>query len=153
MKALHRLSIIPLLVALSVSCSDSNEPDIVTIADFAGTWTASRFEITDPSGTVLSESVDLIGDAFGSLVITVVSNGSFTGMFKPSVVSESMSVAGTISLAGSTLTIAFSDGLDAAIAGAFELDGDQLVVHGTNLTFDYDDQTITGASVLLVMNR
>ena len=153
MKALHRLSIIPLLVALSVSCSDSNEPDIVTIADFAGTWTASEFQITDPSGTVLPAPVDLIGDAFGSLLITVLADGSFVGTFKPTLTTPSMSVAGDISLAGNTLTIDFTEGLDDPISGPYVLNGDELTVTGTNLTFSWEGDTITGASVILVMNR
>ncbi len=153
MKTLRYLSVIPLLIALSVSCSDSSGPDSVTIEDFAGTWTASQFEITDPSGTVLPAPVDLIGDALGRLVITAASNGSFTGTFKPTAISQSVSVAGNISLSGNTLTIDFTQGLDDPISGPFVLNGDELTVTGTNLTFSWEGETINGASVILVMNR
>ena len=153
MKTLRRFSLVPLLVALSVSCSDSNGPDVVTIEDFAGSWTASRFQITDPSGQVLPVPVDLIGDALGSLEITVAANGSFTGMFKPTAISPSTAIAGTISLSGNTLTIDFTSGLDESIAGPFVLNGDELTVTGTNLTFAWEGETINGASVILVMNR
>jgi len=153
MKTLRRFSVIPLLVILSVSCSDSNGPDTVTIEDFAGTWVASRFQITDPSGQVLPVPVDLIRDALGSLRITVAANGSFTGTFKPTAISASTAVAGTISLSGSTLTIGFTSGLNDSIAGPFVLNGDELTVTGTNLTFDWEGETINGASVILVMDR
>lgn len=153
MKTLFRFSVIPLLVALGVSCSDSNGPENVTIEDFAGTWSASQFEVTDPSGQVLANPVDLIGDTFGSLTITVAANGSFTGSFKPTAISQPVSVAGQITLSGNTLTIDFSDGLDEPITGPFVLNGDELTVTGTNLTFDWEGQTINGASVILVMDR
>ncbi len=153
MKIARYLTVIPLALVLSVGCSDSNDPDVVTIEDFAGSWAASRFQITDPSGQVLAAPVDLIQDALGSLLIVVTSNGSFTGTFKPTAISPSTSVAGTISLSGTTLTIDFSEGLDDAIAGPYALSGNELTVTGTNLTFEWEGQTINGASVILVMNR
>ena len=154
MKALRNLSIVLLLVVLSVTCSDSNEPDVVTVGDLVGTWTATRFQITDPSGTVLPVPVDLVGALVGgSLEITVAANGSFTGSFSATAMSQAIPVAGTVSISGNTLTIDFTDGLDQPISGAFVLDGDELTVTGSNLTFDYGGQTINGASVILVMER
>lgn len=153
MKTQRYLAVIPLLVALSVNCSDSSGPTNVTVADLVGTWTATQFTITDPSGTVLPAPVDLIGDAFGSLVITVQSNGSFTGTFKATAISESMPVAGTISIVSGILTIDFTDGLDEPISGSFVLNDDELTVTGSNLTFDWEGQNIEGASVILVMTR
>ena len=153
MKTIRFLLVIPLLIALSVGCGDSSGPDVVTVADLAGRWTASEFKVTDPSGTVLSDPIDLVGEAGGNLVITVSSNGDFTGTFKLSFISTPEAVAGTISIQGSVLTIDFTAGLDDPISGQFVLNGDVLPVTGTNLSFSYLGQTITGASVILVLER
>ena len=111
MKALRHLSIVLLLVVMSVTCSDSNEPDVVTVADLVGTWTATRLQVTDPGGTVLPIPVDLVGPLVGgSLEITVAASGSFTGSFRASAGSQSIPVAGTVSISGNTLTIDLSWG-------------------------------------------
>jgi len=154
MKTLRYLPVFPLLIALSVSCGDSNEPDVTTVADLVGAWTATKFEVTDPSGTVLPVPVDLVGPFVGgSLDITISSNGSFTGTFRLPLGSNPEPVAGTISIQGNVLTIDFTTGLDDPISGQFVLNGDVLTVTGTNLSFTYLGETITGASVILVMER
>ena len=151
MKTLRYLSVIPLLIALSVSCSDSSGPD-VTVADLAGTWTATQFRITDESGTLPPFDIvsPLIG---GSLEITVTVNGMFSGTLQATSQSALSAVAGSITIQGDLLTLTFTQGLDNPISGESWLVGDTLRIIGTDLTVEFEGQTIDSATIILALER
>jgi hypothetical protein len=149
MKALGRLSIALVLLAVAVNCSDSGGPD-TTVEDLVGTWSATRFQIEDESGTIAP--IDLI-NLGGSLVITIAANGNFTGTFKATALSLPTTVAGTVSIQQGTLSLGFTDGLDEPIAGGFVLGDNALTITGSGLTVDFEGQTIPAATVILILQR
>ena len=149
MRSLTRLFLLPMIAIVAIECSDSG-PEQVTVADLAGTWSATQFRITDESGVVPSFDIKQL---LGSLTITVTSNGSFTGTFKATGLSDEVPVAGSISILGTSLTITFTQGLDQPISGEFVLNGDDLTITGSGLTVEFEGETIDSATVILVMRR
>ncbi|MDH3458095.1 MAG: hypothetical protein OER90_14745 [Gemmatimonadota bacterium] len=149
MKTLTGFSVASLVIALSVGCGESTEP-VVTVADLVGTWSATQFSVTDESGTIGPVNLINLG---GSLVITVASNGNFTGTFRATALSAETAVAGSITIQQGTLTLAFTDGLDEPISGSFVLGNDRLTITGMGLTVDFEGQTIPSATVILVLER
>jgi len=149
MRSLTRLFLLPMIAIVAIECSDSG-PEQVTVADLAGTWSATQFRITDESGVIPSFDIKQL---LGSLTITVTSNGSFTGTFKATGLSDEVPVAGSISILGTSLTITFTQGLDQPISGEFVLNGDDLTITGSGLTVEFEGETIDSATVILVMRR
>ncbi len=149
MRTITGFSVASLVIALGVGCGESAAPD-VTVADLVGTWSATQFSVTDESGTIAPLELINLG---GSLVITVVANGNFTGTFKATALSAETSVAGSITIQQGTLTLAFTDGLDEPISGSFVLGNDRLTITGMGLTVDFEGQTIPAATVILVLQR
>jgi len=138
-----------MIAIAAIECSDSG-PEQVTVADLAGTWSATQFRITDESGAL--QPFDIV-QLLGSLSITVTSNGSFTGTLKATGFSDPVPVAGSISIQGTSLTITFTQGLDQPISGEFVLSGDDLTITGSGLTVSFEGETIESATVILVMRR
>ena len=149
MRSLTRLFLLPMIAIVAIECSDSG-PEQVTVADLAGTWSATQFRITDESGVIPSFDIKQL---LGSLTITVTSNGSFTGTFKATGLSDEVPVAGSIAILGTSLTITFTQGLDQPISGEFVLNGDDLTITGSGLTVEFEGETIDSATVILVMRR
>jgi len=149
-KRLHRLLALALTFGLLAACGNSNEPVQVTVDDLVGTWTASRFQITDESGTVAPFDIVAFG---GRLVISVTSGGGFSGTLKATAISTENPVSGTVTVQGMTLTLTFTQGLAQPISGQFVLSGDTLTISGSGLTIEFEGQTIGAASIVLVLRR
>lgn len=150
MKRLHRLFTLALAAAIVPACGNSNEPTQVTVADLAGTWTASRFQITDESGTIAPFDIIAFG---GRLVITVTSGGGFSGTLKATAIATENPVAGMVAVQGATLTLTFTQGLTQPISGQFVLSGDNLTISGSGLRVEFEGQTIDAATILLILRR
>ncbi|MDH3292218.1 MAG: lipocalin family protein [Gemmatimonadota bacterium] len=150
MKRLYRLFALTLTFGLVAACGNSNEPVQVTVDDLVGTWTASRFQITDESGTIAPFDIVAFG---GRLVITVTSGGGFSGTLKASAIATENPVSGTVTVQGMTLTLTFTQGLVQPISGQFVLSGDTLTISGSGLTIEFEGQTIGAASIVLVLRR
>jgi hypothetical protein len=150
MNRLHRLFTLALVAAIVPACGNSNEPMQVTVEDLVGTWTASRFQITDQSGTIAPFDIVAFG---GRLVITVTSGGGFSGTLKATAIATENPVSGTVTVQGTTLTLTFTQGLTQPISGQFVLSGDTLTISGSGLTIEFEGQTIDAASIALVLQR
>jgi len=150
MRSLTRLFLLPMIAIVAIECGDSG-PEQVTVADLAGTWRATEFSIDDDDDVI--PKFDVVQELLGSLTITVTSNGSFTGTLKATAFSDPVPVAGSITIQGMSLTIAFTQGLDQPIAGDFALSGDDLTITGSGLTVTFEGETIDSATVILVMRR
>ncbi len=125
-----------LAITLTVGCGDSSEPEVVTIADLVGSWTATSMLFTSQANPSLM--LDLINPFVGGhLSITIAADGSFQGTFRESSQAAEESVSGTIAIQGNTITITFVQGLDEDVSGTFTLVGDVLTVSGTFQEFDF----------------
>ena len=166
MKLVRALAVGTLAAAFAVGCSDSTGSDgDVTIGDLVGTWTATEFTYTNQAD--LDQSVELVGLAGLELILMVTSNGSFSGTFMecalPSLCPE-QSVAGTMAISGSTMTLTFTApaDFDEPISGTFTLatggDPDVLTMNATSgVEFDFSiiggDPGDVPVNLTLVMER
>ena len=125
-----------LALGVGVACSD-NGTDNVTIADLVGTWNATTFIITNPHGV---QSVDLVGMG-GSFTLTVMANGSFTG--QQDLLGQVDNFGGTIVLTGNH-TMTLVDAVNPADETdlTFTLTGNQMALTSSDITFDWDGDTI-----------
>ncbi|HEX9691259.1 MAG TPA: hypothetical protein VGA22_04090 [Gemmatimonadales bacterium] len=103
MRLTRTLGLVAVTAGVTLSCSDIG-PTEVTIADLAGTWSASKWEYKDDAtGTVTFNAV-----SFGfSATITLQSGGSFSGSITVPP-APTASVAGTASIASGVFTITWA---------------------------------------------
>jgi hypothetical protein len=149
-KRLHRLIALTLILGAVAGCGTSSEPTQVTVEDLVGTWTASRFQITDQSGTIAPFDIVAFG---GRLVITVTSGGGFSGTLKATAIASENPVSGTVTVQGTMLALTFTQGLTQPISGQFVLSDDTLTISGSGLTIEFEGQAIDSASIVLVLQR
>ncbi len=165
MKAMKRFVTAAALVGMAVACGDEgpNGNGGVTVADLAGTWTASRFEyapVADPT-----QALDLITTAGGSVSITVAADGSYDASLVYALGQPAVPFSGTISISGTTITLAVSDTVTAGpiellpsepfVFDTFTLSGNLLTLSASDVEFDF---TLQGnpevpATLVMVLNR
>ena len=79
MRFLRSLTVLVVAVAFGAGCSDSTDPEEdladLTVADLAGTWTATSLLYSASSG---GQSLDLVTGG-GSVTMTIQSSGVFSG--------------------------------------------------------------------------
>ena len=148
---MKRLLLVPLLfVALSVpGCGGDDDdnggtgPDLITIADFAGTWNATEFRATSLDDPQIQFELVAAG---GSMTITVQPDGAFTGTvsFPDPDTGQivTIPVSGTFTLVSQTEVEAdFALEIPPLLEDTtveFELVGNTLTLHEDVTTFDFD---------------
>lgn len=133
-------------MAGAVGCGDATG---VQPSDLAGTWTATRFEITSVASGAVAADLIALG---GAVSFTIESDGSVTirttapGQSSPDV------ETGTLGVTGNAFTL--STGGDNA-AGTIMRDGDTMTLEITNgIEFDFDDDgTEEAATVSATLTR
>lgn len=132
----RRLLVTALALTLGIGAACSDDEGI-TIADLVGTWDATQFTLSNPNGV---QSLDLIA-AGGSFTLTVAANGSFTG--EQSLLGQTDTFAGTIVLTGNnTMTLVDATDPSDETDLMYTLNGDQLAITSTDITFDWDGNDV-----------
>lgn len=171
MKALRKLVTLLAIAGIAVACGDDdptgNGNGGTTLADLAGSYTASQFKYTmvDPPNT----AVDLIA-LTGEATVTVNAGGSFTGTLTLPGTTTAAPFSGTVTLSGSTLTLTFAtlvvigpitlDPADPFVFDTFTLSGNQLTLSASSAEFDFTLGTCTTppcpefpATLVIILNR
>ena len=133
------LVLLAMVVLTTAGCNDSTSPDRTTVADLAGTWTATSFVYT--SAVNAADQWDLVANG-GSLTMVITPAGAFTGTtVMPS--TEVMVYTGTMSVSGSRLTQDFDEeGIPSLVWTMSALVGDTMTLSGAQSPFDFtDDET------------
>jgi hypothetical protein len=143
------LAVLSLVILLGVACSDDDsdngtDPDVVTVSDLAGTWTATKWVFEDPNS---DQEVDMMSLGF-DVSFVAESNGRYTLtiVFQEQVQEVD---TGTFSIDGNVL-IADSDDDDENVFFSFTLDGDTFEVMDPSEEFDFDDDGVDEPATLRI---
>jgi hypothetical protein len=126
-----------------VGCGDDDgaKPRVITLADFAGSWSATEYKVT--TKTVPAFSIDVI-DVGGSFTMAADNAGNYTGTAViPAELGGPVTLdfAGTIALVTQdTLQVNFNPEIPPLLTNfraAFQLSGNTLTVIDSNTTFDF----------------
>ena len=121
------------LLAVGVACDDSTDPDR---DDVVGTYTATTFTTT--TGGVTTDELD----EGASLDIVLSANGNTTGSLVAPGGSPTLSMAGSWSLSGNTVT--FSQPADSFVRNmSFQVSGNTLM----------GDETFSGTRIQVILTR
>lgn len=151
-----------LIAALAVACGDDDEvgPDEgITLADFAGSWSAERLRWTSTADQTVF--VDLI-QLGGTLQVGVDGSGNFTG--EAMVPDPGTGQLQSVPLSGSfvlvsqtTLAVDFAATVPPPFEdfdGTFDLSGDVLTILNPDSDFDFDgDGTEEPAGLEVILRR
>ena len=141
-------------------CDDdkSTKPDVLTIADMAGSWQVSKYEVTHQ--TIPQMTIDFV--QLGAVItIEAEESGLFSGqavMVDPiSQQQTTIPFAGTFGLEGDTITGTFIPEIPpyfTSFSGPYTYNGSSLTVTDSNATFDFDgDQQEDPAIAVVVITR
>jgi hypothetical protein len=154
MKFLKWWSILALLpVVLFTGCSDDgSEPDLITIADFAGSWETVTYRVTNSAIPAISLEIISLG---ATMEWTADESGNFTGSaFIPAVLAGQdldLDVGGTFSLISQdSVVINFVPEIPPFLTqtrAEFELTGNLLSFIDENSTFDFDGDGTEEAAI------
>jgi hypothetical protein len=130
-----------------VGCDDDDDdggggtaPDPITIADFEGAWTATKYQLTDNANPAVSIDVIAMGGSFG---FDVANDGSFsgTGQAPPAMGGTTLSYQGVFEVVNQDTVSATFDPEQPPLLtnfdAAFELEGDNLELENDDTTFDF----------------
>jgi hypothetical protein len=98
-----------LSAVLLTGCGDDSVTGL-SLRDLAGQWTASSFTFTSVANP--SHRMDLIGDMGGTMTLSILANGTFSGtMNLPGVTPFSLPIGGTVALdeAAGTMDVRFDE--------------------------------------------
>ncbi len=163
----HRFlaGLLTLTATFLVACGDDNGgtgPDDVTLADLAGSYTVQGFTYTADSDP--NTSVNLITAANAEMSVTLLANGTFTGLLNAPALtgtSSDVPIAGTLILKGNdradvdfdaTTNTLFSDLMNIS----FQFSDPNFIWTATDVTFDFslmndpNDAVPADLTVLLV---
>jgi hypothetical protein len=136
------------MVALSLGCGDDDEgngtgPDLITLADFEGSWEATSFTITSKEDSNVSIEAVALGV---SLTFEAEAEGDFTGTLQ---IPELLGGPVTLPFTGSftledqeTITLTFDEEIPpllTSFTGPFSLEGNTVTVTDEDATFDFMD--------------
>lgn len=124
----QRSSVLLVLSAVLLTGCGEDSVTGLTLRDLAGLWTASGFTFTSVANP--AHRIDLIADMGGSMTLSILANGSFSGTINlPGVTPFSLPIGGTVTLdaAGGTMDVSFDEltlsyGLFNDFVAAFTLD-------------------------------
>jgi hypothetical protein len=152
------------MVTLSLGCGDDDDdngtgPDLITLADFEGSWEATSFTITSKENS----NISIEGVALGvSLTFEGDDEGSFTGTLQiPELLGGPMTLpfSGSFTLEDQeTITLTFDEEIPpllTSFTGPFSLDGDTLTATDEDTMFDFMDgngEVPATATAVLVRN-
>lgn len=148
-KALPLLFLGAFLFAACGDDDDGTGPDGVTVADLAGSWTATQLQFTAADG---SASVDLINDLGGSFVLQIQSDGSFTAdVSVPG--QDPFQLPGSVTISGSTLTVDFAQDVPPFndFDASFTLSGSQLTLDVSDASFDFNQDGVEDPATATVI--
>lgn len=138
-----------LIITLGIACSDDDsdngtDPDVVTVSDLVGTWTAAAWVFENPAN---DQEVDMIAFGFEvNLVVETSARYTLTIIFEEQVQDID---TGTLSIDGNVL-IGESDIDDENVFFSFTLDGDTFVVMDPSEEFDFDDDGVEEPAILRI---
>lgn len=154
MKRLLLATVVMLTGGVLGACSDDEPagPEPLTVADLAGSWTATMYKATSASDSQVQFELITAG---GSLTATVQADGSFTGEANvPNPLTQqlvTLPLAGTFSLPSqTTLSIDFTTEFPPFLEDTtveFVLSGNTLVLHEDDTTFDFDFDDVPEAAI------
>jgi hypothetical protein len=155
MRLLRRWGVLALLpVALFAGCSDDDgsEPDLITIADFAGSWETLTYRVTNSAIPAISLEIISLGAA---MEWEADEAGQFTGSaFIPAALAGQdleLDVGGTFSLISQdSVVINFVPEYPPFLTqtrAEFELTGNLLSFTDEDSTFDFDGDGIEEAAI------
>jgi hypothetical protein len=152
MKTVRMICVAAFLAALVIGCGKDDKnptaPKEITIADLAGTWTATKMEYTNKANN--SQKVDLVQLGVG-MKLTINSSGRYTATLTISGLGE-LTTAGTITLQGGNLILDDDEEAENQTV-AFTLSGNTLTLTGDD-EFDFnDDGTDEPAAVVMVFQK
>jgi hypothetical protein len=127
-------------------CGDDDDggskPEVITLADLAGTWVATKYEVTSKAVPAMSMDLVAIGGAFSW---TVDDAGSFSGETE---IPEALGGPQTIPFAGNfelisqdSLAVNFTPEIPPLLTSSrvgFTLVGNTATITDDNGTFDFD---------------
>ena len=124
----QRPSVLLLLTAAGLTACGDDSVTGLSLKDLAGQWTASSFTFTSVANP--AHRVDLIGDMGGTMTLSILANGTFSGTINlPGVTPFSLPIGGTVTLdeAAATMDVRFDEltlsyGLFNDFVAAFTLD-------------------------------
>lgn len=151
-KALPLLFLGAFLFAACGDDDDGTGPDGVTVADLAGSWTATQLQFTSTEGL---GSVDIIQDLGGSFVLQIQSDGSFTADVNVPQMG-SFELPGSVTISGSTLTVDFAQDVPPFndFSADFTLSGNQLTLDVSDADFDFNqDGQEDPATATVILQR
>jgi hypothetical protein len=135
------LSFLPLIPSLACD-DDGTEPDLITIADFAGDWEATQFKVTHPTNPLIQFDLIALG---GSLDATVQTTGAFLGSAEiPDLGAGALTVpvAGAFVLVDQeTVQVTFTPEVPPFLTdftAEFTLTGNTLTLYDEDSDFDFD---------------
>jgi hypothetical protein len=124
---------------------NGTEPDLITLEDLAGSWTAATFVVKSQANPEIQ--FDLIADAGGSVTMDTQADGTFTGEAQvpdPNNPGQlvTLPLAGTFSLPDQEhIETVFTPEYPPMFTSGtmdFTLSGDTMVLKDPNTTFDFD---------------
>jgi hypothetical protein len=132
---------------LVLGCGDDDEPGPApvpaTLADFEGTWEATKFELTSKANPLLKLDLVTLG---GSFTMEADNAGNFTGLAEiPDLGTGPLTLPlqGTLAIVGTdSLTVSFNPEFPPLLTNftaPFVLSGDDLQIIDQNTTFDFDN--------------
>jgi hypothetical protein len=160
----HRSPVLVLLTAVLLpGCGDDSVTGL-SLRDLAGQWTASSFTFTSVANP--SHRIDLIGDMGGTMTLSILANGSFSGTINlPGVTPFSLPIGGTVTLdaAANTMDVSFDEltlsyGLFNDFVAAFTLDEARRILTWSfgPTPFDFPQNPAVGeeaAMALVILTR
>jgi hypothetical protein len=152
-----------LLAGLAVfsGCNDDDggtKPNLVTVADLAGSWTVTKYQVTHQ--TIPEMTLDFV--QLGAVItIDAQASGLFTGqavMVDPiSQQQTTIPFAGNFTLDGDTVTGTFTPEIPpyfTSFGGPYTYDGDTIEITDAAATFDFDgDQQQDPAIAVVALAR
>ncbi len=145
MRLVRALSVIGLLMALTVGCSDSTDPQDVTLADLVGTWVGTKAEFTSQADPGLV--FDLVANG-GTFNFTLASDGTLTGTQGIAPFVEQWS--GTVTVANGIITVTDDDVPPEVLSFTFTLSGNQLSMTTDDVEFAFPPSEVE-VPVILVL--
>ena len=137
------LALLPAVLFAGCSDDDGSEPDLITIADFAGSWETLTYRVTNSAIPAISLEIISLGAA---MEWEADESGHFTGSaFIPAALAGQdldLDVGGTFSLISQdSVVINFVPEIPPFLTetrAEFELTGNLLSFKDENSTFDFD---------------
>lgn len=138
MRSALSLCLATLLVFAAAGCGDdATEPAPVTIADLAGSWTATSVKLTNNADP--SQQFDIV-TAGGEVRFTLLTNGGFRTWVELGEIMDEWDAL--LTLSGNTATTTPAEASRPTRHYTFSLDGDVLTLNSSDAEWDF---TLSGA--------